>query len=490
VIQAKCGWRHNLIKAVLAVLLILASVNFTLFAYAQSETTPEATTSPEAATTPGATTAPGATTSPEATTAPGAATTSEDATTSEGATTSEATTTPEQTTTSTPTPGLQSEASTLLESTNLSNLTPSQWVDLAISLIIFLVIATFGGRLLIWLGKQIAKRTSTKIDDQLISSSRRPVNLLAATIGFQVAYSRLDFLGAAWQTLFGNVTFVLYTISVSVAAWVIVDYGLIFYRDQARKNDANMKAIDRLLPLVRTFVKGLLVIVSFIIILHHFGIEVTALIAALGLTGFALSLAAKDTLTNIIAGVSIAVSQPFRINDRIYSVEVDGWVDVIDIGLRSTRVLTRDNRMVIIPNSSLSDKSVINYNFPNRNYRLQVDIGVAYGTDINTIRQVLHDAVRQVDGVMGEKPVQVLFVEFADSAMVFRVRWWIADYADMRKMNDRVYEEIQIALDAHGIVSPGTIFDVNYHLDQQDADRLAHAFQVKPSRESGSEHPS
>lgn len=472
-IRAKCGRRHIAIKVGLAalLLLILVSVNLTLIAYAQSETMPEATTAPEATTTPETTTA------------------SEGVATQDVTTTSEATTTPEQTTTSTPTPSLQSDDSGLLETTNLSNLTLSQWGELAVSILIFLVIAAFGGRLLIWLGKRIARRTQTDIDDQLISTSRRPVNLLAATIGFQVAYSRLDFLSAAWRTFFGNVSFVLYAILVSVIVWVIIDYGLIFYRDQARKNDANMKAIDRLLPLVRTSVKGLLVIVSFIIILHHFGVEVTALIAALGLTGFALSLAARDTLTNIIAGVSIAVSQPFRINDRIYSEDVDGWVDVIDIGLRSTRVLTRDNRMVIIPNSSLSDKSVINYSFPNPNYRLQVDIGLAYGTNINSARQALHDAVRQVDGVMADKPVQVLFVEFADAAMVFRVRWWIENYADMRKMNDRVYEGIQNALDAHGIVSPGTILDVNYHLDQQDVDRLAHAFQAEPSPESKSEPP-
>jgi hypothetical protein len=69
------------------------------------------------------------------------------------------------------------------------------------------------------------------------------------------------------------------------------------------------------------------------------------------------------------------------------------------------------------------------------------------------------------------------------------VRWWIENYADMRKMNDRVYEGIQNALDARSIVSPGTILDVNYHLDQQDADRLAHAFQAEPSPESKSEPP-
>jgi MscS family membrane protein len=226
-----------------------------------------------------------------------------------------------------------------------------------------------GMGIVIWLGKEIARRTDTTIDDKVISASRRPLQWIFAILGFQVAYSRIDILGSSLQELLDNVSFVLYTILGSMIVWVIIDSGLNFYRNMASENDADMKSIDRLLPLVRTFARGLLVIVTIIIILHRFGIEITAVVAALGLTGFAISLAAKDTLTNIIAGLTIAVNRPFRINDRIYNKDVGGWVDVVDVGLRSTQVLTRDNRMVIIPNSDLSDESVINYSFPNHNYR-------------------------------------------------------------------------------------------------------------------------
>ncbi len=355
-----------------------------------------------------------------------------------------------------------------------------QWVDLGISLLIFLIIAIFGGRFVVWLGRRIARRTKTGLDDELFAAARAPIKWIVAILGFQVAYTRLAFLNPSWKQAFDTVSFILYVIAVSVVVWITIDYGLTFYREAARKKDADLRSIDRLLPLVRTFAKGLLVVVSFFIILNHFGIDITAAVAALGLTGFALSLAAKDTLTNMISGVILAVDRPFRIGDRIYNDEIGGWVDVVEIGLRSTQVHTRDNRMVIIPNAQLADNSVINYNYPNRNFRLQVDIGVIYGTEIETTRQVLHDAVRPVEGVMPDKPVQVLFVGFGDSAMVFRVRWWIADYADMRKMNDRVYQAIQEALDTNGIVSPGPTLDVNYHLNQTNADRLARALRAEP----------
>lgn len=88
---------------------------------------------------------------------------------------------------------------------------------------------------------------------------------------------------------------------------------------------------------------------------------------------------------------------------------------------------------------------------------------------------------------MADKPVQALFVAFGESAMIFRLRWWIADYAEMRKMNDSVYQAVQEALDAHNIASPGPILDVNYHLNQQDAERLAHTLQTESVRESSSQ---
>jgi len=448
-LRMKWGWRGNLVVVCLAIALILVPASLTPLASAQSETTPEATGTPGQVTP-----------TPVPDQSPGESDPSDESTASDAST------------------------SPLLNS--ILDWGPDQWIDVAISLLYFLVIAIFGWRIVIWIGKAIAGRTGTTIDDQALAASRRPLQWIFVILGFQVAYSRLDFLRSSWQDLFNNLSFVVYTILGSIIVWVFIDAGLDFYKNKASENDADMKAIDRLLPLVRTFLRGLLVIVTVIIILHHFGIEIMGVVAALGLTGFALSLAAKDTLTNIIAGVTIAVNRPFRINDRIYNKDVGGWVDVVEIGLRSTKVLTRDNRMVIIPNSDLSDDTVINYSFPNHNYRLQVDIGVAYGTDIDTARQVFHDAVSQVEGVMANKPVQVLFVEFAESTMIFRVRWWIPDYVDMRKMNDRVYQAIQEALDAHGIVSPGPILDVNTHLDQQDADRLAGAFQAGPSAESSS----
>jgi small-conductance mechanosensitive channel len=352
----------------------------------------------------------------------------------------------------------------------------AQWINLGISFLLFFVIARLGGRFISWVARQITKRTNTKVDDAFFAAIAQSVKWLGVVIGFQIAYKRLSFITDNWLELLENLTFVLYVVVFTVMIWQLINYFMVLVHTRAINKGADERSLNRVLPLLQTFVRTSLIIISFIITLHHFGIEITAMIAALGISGFALSLAAKDLLTNMISGVTIAVDRPFRLGDRIYSKDVDAWVDVEEIGIRSTQVRTRDNRVVVIPNSLLSDSSVINYNYPDRYFRLQVDIGVAYGTDFDKTRQVLGDAVRQVEGVMPGKPIQVLFVEFGDSAMIFRVRWWITDFAKMRAMNDRVYQALQEALINNEIVTPGPAYDVNYHFDKEEADRLAEAF--------------
>ena len=203
------------------------------------------------------------------------------------------------------------------------------------------------------------------------------------------------------------------------------------------------------------------------ILLSHFGVNITAFAAALGLGGLAISLAARDTIADAIAGFIILVDRPFRIGDRIEIEQLGTWGDVVDIGLRTTRIRTRDNRMVIVPNSIIGSNQVINYTYPDPQYRIQTHVGIAYGTDIEAARQVIIQAVRHVEGVLADKPVDALYIEMGDSAMIFRVRWWIESYIDTRRMFDRVHSALQMALDDAGIESPFPIQEVKLHTSRE-----------------------
>ena len=186
-----------------------------------------------------------------------------------------------------------------------------------------------------------------------------------------------------------------------------------------------------------------MVLIALLIAASYFGIDVLAISAALGLTGFAIALAAKDTITNVISGFVLMVSQPFKIGDRIDVPDLGSWGEVSEIGIRSTTVIMRDNRMVIVPNSSVVDNMVVNYSRPDSTYRLESDIGIGAAVDIPKVQEMIRDTVRKLDGVLPDKPVDVWFTEFADSSNTFRVRWWVASYAEKRRSTDRVNAAIQ-----------------------------------------------
>ncbi|NIV28041.1 MAG: mechanosensitive ion channel, partial [Anaerolineae bacterium] len=181
--------------------------------------------------------------------------------------------------------------------------------------------------------------------------------------------------------------------------------------------------------------------------------------------GLAISLAAKDTIADAIAGFIILVDRPFRIGDRIEIQEVGTWGDVVDIGLRTTRIRTRDNRLVIVPNSTIGSNQVVNYTYPDPRYRIQTHVSVAYGTEIETARRLIVETVQKVEGVLQEEPVDALYIEMGDSAMIFRVRWWIESYEDTRRMFDRVHTTLQQALDEAGIESPFPTQTLNVQLE-------------------------
>ena len=112
---------------------------------------------------------------------------------------------------------------------------------------------------------------------------------------------------------------------------------------------------------------------------------------------------------------------------------------------------------------------------PDAQYRIETQVEISNDTDIETAEEVIVEAVRQVEGVLLDKPVDALYMEMGDSAMIFRVRWWIESYEDTRRMFDRVHRSLQKALDEAGIESPNPAQDINLRLGPETAIQLADA---------------
>ncbi len=207
-------------------------------------------------------------------------------------------------------------------------------------------------------------------------------------------------------------------------------------------------------------IRFVLVAIGVVVILANLGFNISALLTAFGIGGLAISLAAQETIANMISGIIILMDQPFRVGDRIEIQGLDTWGDVVDIGLRTTRIRTLDNRMVIVPNSTISKNQIVNYTFPDPRYRIQTEIGVAYGSDLRQAREVITQALRKTDSVLPDKPVDILFMEFGDNAMLLRVRWWIEFYQDARRITDRVNEAIYQAMEQAQIEMPAPMMTV------------------------------
>jgi MscS family membrane protein len=217
---------------------------------------------------------------------------------------------------------------------------------------------------------------------------------------------------------------------------------------------------DRFLDLFRYVALIVLTITVVIIILGRYGIDVSALVTTLGITSLAVALAAQDTLGNMISGFTLLVDQPFRKGDRVEILDINTWGDVVEIGLRSTRILTRDNRMVTVPNSVIGKGLVVNYSDPSTKYRVETRVSVAFGTEIEEARQILIEAVKAQPWVMKHERIEALFLEFGDSALVFRVRCWIEHYVETRRIIDKLNTALYAALNEEGVSIPHPQFDV------------------------------
>ena len=343
-------------------------------------------------------------------------------------------------------------------------LTISQWIDIGISTLILLLVLLLGRVIISFLLDKVliklTRRTKNTLDNQILQAARLPAYLLAVVIALNSALSRLDFLPEEWDLWISEGFYVLYFFVGFLFAWRLVTHIFSWLGEEVSlKTNASLD--EQLFPFFQRILLILLSAIGIITILSHFEVNITAMVTTLGIGSLAVALAAQNTLEDTINGFMIMLDRPYRIGDRIELLDLDTWGDVVDIGLRSTRIRTRDNRMVVVPNSQIGKSLVVNYAYPNDQYRLEIHVGIAYGTDIEKARQVMVSAVNGVEGVLPDRPVEALFLEFGDSAMIFRVRWWLESYVDTRRMFDRVNTAIYKALQEENIQLPFPQMDVH-----------------------------
>ncbi len=195
-----------------------------------------------------------------------------------------------------------------------------------------------------------------------------------------------------------------------------------------RRRNADPGAVYALFQILRYLV----LVTGLIVIVQSVGVNLSAFVVVIGTLGIGIGFALQPVLTNLLSGFVLLVERPLKIGDRIELGELAGRVT--SIGARATRVLTNDNIAVIVPNSQLVQSQIINWSHSDRRVRIDVPVGVSYGSDPEQVRRVLLEVAGQHPGVLQDDETEVLLEKFADSALEFTLRVWTEDYLERPRL--------------------------------------------------------
>lgn len=214
---------------------------------------------------------------------------------------------------------------------------------------------------------------------------------------------------------------------------------------------------------VVTFISSLckyaLYFILLLMILSNFGVTASSVIAVLGSAGLTLGLALQGSLSNFAGGVLILLLKPFVVGDYIIENSDKQEGTVSEITIFYTKLLTPDNKAIMIPNGTLSNSSIVNVTAM-KNRRLDLRFGVAYDSDIAKVKQILEDIVTADEAVLKGEEMNVFVSDLLDSSIDMGLRCWVKkeDYWTARW---RIIENVKLAFDEAGIAIPFPQMDVN-----------------------------
>lgn len=296
---------------------------------------------------------------------------------------------------------------------------------------------------------RLAGKTRSEILEQIVRLLHRPIFLTVLLIGLIIALEILPLTGRMeeWGTkiLYALIALIWLSFGIRTATRI-----LDWMKNQPERFTIVQPSTQ---PLFEVVVKILIIGLGIYYVFVSLGVPITPWLASAGLLGLAVGLAAQDTLGNLFAGISILADAPYKIGDYIILEGTDRG-RVTKIGLRSTRILTRDDIEITVPNSLVGRSRIINLTGgPSPVHRLKIPIGVAYGSDVEQVRKILLDVTHNCERLSDRNEPWVQFNGFGDSSLNFQIRCWTDDPA-----HGRIFDEINTAayreLSAAGIEIP------------------------------------
>ncbi len=310
----------------------------------------------------------------------------------------------------------------------------------------------------VYLVRPILQRLVEKREGKMVSSMvaivRGPVFALILLYGAVTSIRILGIPGDILVRLLQAYSFLVIILVTWIVYRIFRDVIIRYGQRRARRSKKDISR--RILPSLDKLGGLIIVLAGILVAMQSFGVDVTLLLAGLGVVGLIIAFAAQDTLGNLFAGLHIMLDRPFQVGDLI-EVEPGVICEVVDIGLRSTKLYWRkDHNLLIIPNSEIANKKIVNYLRPDFRYRAHVRIGVAYGSDLVKVEEILKDIVLSHPDTLTdeEHPAEFWVDEFGDSSVDCRIIFWIKDARNHWRVRSDVNKQIDRRFKEEGITIP------------------------------------
>lgn len=332
----------------------------------------------------------------------------------------------------------------------IAELVPSPTLQALLIILLAMVLARIADWIMTRIIARLLARTKMLFDDQILQIFHRPIFVSIVLLGLIVASERLvlpemvnAFTAAGLKT-------------VAIWIWAVACARFLKLLVTALSGDESRFELiqDRTLPLFKNLLGVLVFVLAIYFMLLAWQIDVTAWMASAGILGLAISFAAKDTLANLFAGVFIMADAPYKLGDYIV-LDSGGRGEVTHIGIRSTRLLTRDDVEITVPNSIMGSAKITNESGgPHEKFRIRIQVGVAYGSDLDLVHRVLDQVARAHPQVCDDPSPRVRFRAFGASSLDHELLCWVEQPMLRGRVSHFLNTEVYKRFIAEGIEIP------------------------------------
>jgi MscS family membrane protein len=263
------------------------------------------------------------------------------------------------------------------------------------------------------------KRTDSELDDILLRILRLPIFVLIVLIGTVNSVEILDLPG----DIISNVEMAYHILLILVFAWIaykVYDEVIIYLAKEYAKK-TNTELDDAMLPIMEKLGMIVIPLIAIMAIFSIMGYDLTVLLVGAGFLGIVIGLAAQSTLANFFAGMQMLVERPFKVGDSLL-LENGNHGEIVHLGLRATEILdTTNDYIIVIPNDKMANNPIINVMRPGKELTIAVSVGVAYGSDIELVKQLMDDAAMEIPSSVKSKKPRIRLSDFADSTINMKI---------------------------------------------------------------------